>query len=202
MSHETDHLISKDQVSNQKSFHVWHVAACLPVLNVFILSIGYRPICASTESSLLLFVGIMFSLCLKYSPTLCCAKVSTRSSFLVTCKHSVCVVVPPFQIHTHSSLLCARHQQEGEGKQRAHFLCVQPVFYTMEQDVPGNCKRGHGVWRKDKVVSPSYKLVFLSLLPLSCLSFSITLSVRAQPASVYFPFVSFSKRIKQIVLLL
>lgn len=169
------------------------------------LSIWYRPICASTESSLLLFVCASSFLHVwtttPHSTVVCVfpsAKVSTGSSFLVTRKHSMrCPSLP--DPHTHSSLHCARHQQEGERKQRAHFLCVQPAFYTMEQEEPGNCKGGHGVWRKDKALSPSHKLLFLSLLPLSCLSFSITLSVRARPASADFRFMSFSKRIKHIL---
>ena len=86
--------------------------------------------------------------------------------------------LPP-SICAHSSRHCARHQQEGERKQRVHFLYMQPIFYTMEQEVSGNHKRGRGVWRKDKAAS-----LFLAVF-LHCLSgYSITLCVRARPAFV------------------
>lgn len=73
-------------------------------------------------------------------------------------KHRVCVCLLshlPRSTHTHSSPLCRKER----GNKRAHFLCVQPVCYTIEQEVPGNCKRGGRVWRKDKVVSPSLPLM-------------------------------------------
>ena len=187
MSHETDQLISKDQVSNQLSFNVWRVA----VLNVCILSIWHRPICA-----LFMFEAQPFT------PLLCVcvcssAKVS-RSSFLVTCKQQRVLSVPPWSTHTHSTLHCARHQQEGERKQRAHFLYVQPAFCTMEQEVPGNCKRGHGVWRKDKVVSPSYKLLFSSpARPLSSVIFHYPIC-QGSTCVCLFSLTSFSKRIKTV----
>lgn len=58
-------------------------------------------------------------------------------------QHVCCLSLP--DPHTLSSPRCTPHQQEGERKQRAYFLYMWPAFYTMEQEVPGNCNRGFGV---------------------------------------------------------
>lgn len=101
-------------------------------------------------------------------------------------------VVPPSQIHIQSPCQCSRHQQEGERQQRAHFLYVQPAQWNRKcldlQECEGKIK-----WSLHPI-----KCSFFPLFPLSCLSFSITLSVRARPVSVYFLFMFFSKRTKHI----
>lgn len=82
--------------------------------------------------------------------SLVCVHFSSKvvpSSFLVTCKQlCVCAracVAPPSQHRSgHIPLSAALdNNRKRRGNPRAHFLCVQPAFFTMEQEEPGNCKR-------------------------------------------------------------
>lgn len=138
MTHEIEQSITKDQESNQLRF-----------------SISHYSIWASSKAA--------SSLYLKYSCVLLlwvfsCPNAITGSSFLVT-------RCPSLPVSTHfSHFTMCNTNRKVDGEQRPYFLYVQPACYTMEQEVPGNCKGGPGVRREDKVLSLSYKLVFPSLL--------------------------------------
>lgn len=118
MSHQTDQLINNDQVSNQMRFNVCYVAACLCVCVkcLYIKYLVMPHLCIYWMKPPPPVCGITVSLCL-YSPILCvCAFPPRAPSWLLA--NTACVV-PPFQIHSHSSLDCAWHQQEGERKQKS-----------------------------------------------------------------------------------
>ena len=138
------------------------MAVCLCPCVKCLLVIWYHPICNSTEQpspcwlvscSLYVWSAALHStvvcLCMFLS-----AKVSTRSSFLVTCKHSVCCSSLP---DPHTVPLSVFSTPAGRGEATKSPLPVRTAS-TMEQEVPGPA----GVWRKDKVVSPSYKVLFFS----------------------------------------
>lgn len=135
MGRETGQLITEDQVSNQMSFNVCHVSR---------LSIPcwHHSICPFTESNSTLLLCVDLLPGYLQIQSVCCPTLQDPRTHTYTQTHTF--LSPP---------------QEGERKQRAHFLCVQPVCYTIEQEVPGNCKRGGRVWRKDKVLSPSLPLM-------------------------------------------
>lgn len=89
------------------------------------------------------------SLCLKCEPVagVCAFQFKGRPEFLpgyLQTALCVCVCVAPPSQHRsgHIPLSAALdNNRKRRGNPRAHFLCVQPAFFTMEQEEPGNCKR-------------------------------------------------------------
>lgn len=125
----------------------------------------------------------MASHALKYKPALVHLGFSSkvlRSSFLVTCKQlrvcaCACVRVAPPSPHrsTHIPLSPAlNNNRKQRGNPRAHFLCVQPAFFTMEQEEPGNWKgvlrgKGGGVTECEGKIKLSFHLAKFSFFPCS-----------------------------------
>lgn len=86
--------------------------------------------------------------------------------------HSVCVCVrvcfaPPSPHRSTRIPLSASldNNRKRRGNPRAHFLCVQPAFFTMEQEEPGNCK---GVLGRKRGVTECEGKIKLSFHPAKC----------------------------------
>lgn len=130
MTHEIDQLNTKDQVSNQFNFSVLHVAVCMGAC--VILSISYRPICASSKSKLL-------PLCWKH--LLFTFKVQLYTLYTVVgvfmsqCLHQELlpgnVLSLTTSIHTLFTLHHAQHQQEGrKGTKTPLPVCTTSMLHN------------------------------------------------------------------------
>lgn len=119
------------------------VCACAPAVNdVCILSIWYQPICSSSESNHLPFslIAQPHSLLLRvfWSPEGLHREL--LPGYLQT-QHVLSFPPRTTYFPLHAVLDTNRKEKR---KQRTHFLYVQPAFYTMEQEAPGNCKECEG----------------------------------------------------------
>lgn len=146
---ESGEITSRFRNQCIKCFIFRYLIVCMQHFQVFSLEIwgvgGFQRVVWPLLRSLYVWSMGQSLVCVYFS-----SKV-VRSSFLVACKQlcvCVCVrarvcVAPPSQHRSgHIPLSAALdNNRKRRGNPRAHFLCVQPAFFTMEQEEPGNCKR-------------------------------------------------------------